>query len=183
VLWSCAQGRSCRWHGFSSKVSLSAPRKNDNLLETSPGYIYIYIYLILKRLCARHLVSDDLHQHFPKQVCWSTWPPVLLISVRFECTRELIFHLNIHFFWVNCMFRRIVTPRAVKTNAVVVTWIEYCGILPWDHQGIQTSILWGLLGLPDPCPQPWSCPSILLPRLKRICAIHQQFLSTRHFEW
>lgn len=34
VLWSCAQGRSCRWHGFFSKVSLSASRLTHNLLET-----------------------------------------------------------------------------------------------------------------------------------------------------
>jgi hypothetical protein len=40
VLWSCAQGRNCRWHGFSSKVSLSASRLTNNLLQITGDYVY-----------------------------------------------------------------------------------------------------------------------------------------------
>lgn len=40
------------------------------------------------------LVACNLHQHFPEQVCWATRPPVLLIPVSLQSTRQLILNLN-----------------------------------------------------------------------------------------
>lgn len=40
------------------------------------------------------LIPDNVHQHFPEQICGPARPSMLLVPERFECARELTFDLK-----------------------------------------------------------------------------------------
>lgn len=61
---------------------------------------------IIKR---SNLISQNLRNHFPKEIGRATRPPMLLISVRFIGARQLIFHLKLKHLYIkiSISFRRM----------------------------------------------------------------------------